>query len=182
MAVRRRRQRPQGPRRPGPPPNRPPSAPPAEGVTRIPPRSLPRRKTVLVIEDNATIGGLLVALLREAGYRALRAWDGREALRIARERRPELIVLELSLPYPDGLPLIDELKAHPETKDAPIVLVSGNLLHLGEGQRERLAECIAKPIDIDRLENAFRRAIGDPEVEIPSKDYTSTVDRNLHGW
>src|SRR5436309_6877948 len=39
--------------------------------------SQPRRKCVLVVEDNATIGGLLVALLREEGYRALRAWDGR---------------------------------------------------------------------------------------------------------
>lgn len=149
---------------------------------RVPPRALPKRKTVLVIEDNATIGGLLVALLREAGYRALRAWDGREALRIARERRPELIVLELSLPYPAGVPLIEELRGHAETKDAPIVLVSGNVLHLEPGQREQLAECIAKPIDIDRLENAFRRAIGDPEVAVPDKDYSSTVDRNLHGW
>lgn len=146
------------------------------------PHALPRRKTVLVIEDHATIGGLLVALLREAGYRAPRAWDGREALRIARERRPDLIVLELSLPYPAGVPLIDELRAHPETKDAPIVLVSGNLLHLEPAQREQLAECIVKPVDIDRLENAFRRALGDPEVAIPAKDYSSTVDRNLYAW
>ncbi|MDP8924199.1 MAG: response regulator, partial [Chloroflexota bacterium] len=54
----------------------------------------PRRKCVLVVEDNATIGGLLVALLREEGYRALRAWDGREAMKMARDRRPDLIVLD----------------------------------------------------------------------------------------
>jgi two-component system cell cycle response regulator DivK len=141
-----------------------------------------RRKTVVVIEDNATIGGLLVALFREAGYRTLRAWDAREALRMARDRKPDLFLLELSLPYLDGVPILDELKAHAETKDAPIVLVVGNNVQLGPGQRELLAAFIQKPIDIDRLENAVRKALGDPEVEVPPKNYTSTVDLNLHTW
>src|SRR5919198_6689022 len=87
----------------------------------------PRRKTVLVIEDNATIGGLIVALLREEGYRALRAWDVREAVKMARDRRPDLLVLELSLPYREGLEMLHELKSHPETREAPIVVVSGNV-------------------------------------------------------
>src|SRR5437762_14154060 len=92
-----------------------------------------KRKCVLVVEDNATIGGLMVALLREEGYRALRAWDGAEAIKMARDRKPDLIMLDLSLPYPDGLPVLRELKAHPETKDAPIIVVSGNLLQLAPG-------------------------------------------------
>ena len=57
-----------------------------------------KRKCVLVVEDNATIGGLLVALLREEGYRALRAWDGREAIKMSptASRKPRRI----ALPYP----------------------------------------------------------------------------------
>src|SRR5918911_1335018 len=85
-----------------------------------------RRKCVLVVEDNATIGGLLVALLREEGYRALRAWDGREAMRMARDRPPDLIVLDLSLPYRDGVDVLRELRANPETAESPIVVVSGS--------------------------------------------------------
>jgi DNA-binding response OmpR family regulator len=154
----------------------------AVGVVRTPQPAGPRRKTVLVIEDNATIGGLLVALVREAGYRALRAWDGREALRVARDRKPELILLELSLPYPTGVPLLEDLKGHPETKDAPILMVTGNSVTLEPGQRELLAEWVTKPVDIDRLENAVRRALGDPEVAVPAKDYSSTVDRYQQTW
>ena len=181
MAVRRRRRgrNQQRPHLPQPHP-RQPEAPP--GAARPPRRAGPPRKTVLVIEDNATIGGLLVALVREAGYRALRAWDGREALRIARDRKPELILLELSLPYPVGVPLLEELKRHPETKDAPIVMVSGNSVSFEPGQRELLAEWVTKPVDIDRLENAIRRALGDPEVAAPPKDYSSTVDRYQQTW
>src|SRR3954466_4092434 len=78
-----------------------------------------KRKCVLVVEDNATIGGLLVALLREEGYRALRAWDGREAMKMARDRRPDLIVLDLSLPYRDGIEVLRELRANEDTVEAP---------------------------------------------------------------
>src|SRR6266498_5412559 len=95
----------------------------------------PRRKCVLVVEDNATVGGLLVALLREEGYRALRAWDGREAMKMARDRRPDLIVLDLSLPYRDGIEVLRELRANEETVEAPIVVVSGSALQLTPDDR-----------------------------------------------
>jgi DNA-binding response OmpR family regulator len=140
-----------------------------------------KRKCVLVVEDNATIGGLLVALLREEGYRALRAWDGREAIKMARDRRPDLIVLDLSLPYRDGLEVLHELKANEETKVAPIVVVSGNTLELGQDDRDLLAETVGKPFDIDKLMNVFRRHLGDPEQDLPERHYDAH-DSHLHSW
>ncbi len=140
-----------------------------------------RRKCVLVVEDNATIGGLLVALLREEGYRALRAWDGQEAIRMARDRRPDLIVLDLSLPYRDGVEVLYELKAHEETRSAPIVVVSGNTLQLTPEDHALVAATVGKPFDIDRLMNVFRRALGDPEQEVPEREYAAH-DVHLHSW
>jgi DNA-binding response OmpR family regulator len=124
----------------------------------------------------------MVALLREEGYRALRAWDVREAVKIARDRKPDLLLLDLSLPYRDGAPQIDELRGSAETKHAPIVLISGNVLQLTPEQREQLAECVSKPVDIDRLVNYVRRHLGDPELEIPEKNYTSSVDQQGQLW
>ena len=141
----------------------------------------PRRKCVLVVEDNATVGGLLVALLREEGYRALRAWDGHEAIKMARDRRPDLIVLDLSLPYRDGLEVLYELKGNEETKSAPIVVVSGNTLQLSPEDQLLVTETVGKPFDIDRLMNVFRRALGDPEKEVPERDH-DTSDAHLHSW
>lgn len=141
----------------------------------------PRRKCVLVVEDNATIGGLLVALLREEGYRALRAWDGREAIKIARDRRPDLIVLDLSLPYRDGVEVLHEIKASEETGQAPIVIVSSSALQLTTEDRELVTDTVSKPFDIDRLMNVFRRALGDPEQDVPEREYGNS-DTHLNSW
>ncbi|MFN0073920.1 MAG: response regulator [Chloroflexota bacterium] len=141
----------------------------------------PRRKCVLIVEDNASIGGLIAGLLREDGYRALRAWDGREALRLARDRRPDLILLDLDLPHKDGVEVLYELKQHKETRTAPIIVVSGNTIVLSDEDRELLADMISKPFDIDVLLNAVRQALGDPVQEVMPKDYDLT-DSHLHSW
>jgi two-component system response regulator HydG len=136
---------------------------------------------VLVVEDNATIGGLLVALLREEGYRALRAWDGREAIKMARDRPPDLIVLDLSLPYRDGVEVLRELRSNGDTTGAPIVVVSGNVLQLTQEDRALVSETVTKPFDIDRLMNVFRRLLGDDEVTVPERGYDKT-DSHLNSW
>jgi DNA-binding response OmpR family regulator len=163
------------------PRTRPKGAPVAEGQNGSAPSAGPRRKCVLVVEDNATIGGLLVALLREEGYRALRAWDGREAMKMARDRRPDLIVLDLSLPYRDGVEVLHELKANEDTAQAPIVIVSSSAVQLSQEDRDLVNETVSKPFDIDRLMNVFRRALGDPEQEVPERHYGSS-DTHLHSW
>ena len=151
------------------------------GESAVAQASPTRRKCVLVVEDNATIGGLLVALLREEGYRALRAWDGREAMKMARDRPPDLIVLDLSLPYRDGIEVLRELRSNGDTAEAPIVVVSGNALQLTPDDRALVSEAVAKPFDIDRLMNVFRRLLGDPEIVVPDRPYDKT-DSHLHSW
>jgi DNA-binding response OmpR family regulator len=160
---------------------RPEEGPPSSDNGSSPTATATKRKCVLVVEDNATIGGLLVALLREEGYRALRAWDGREAMKMARDRRPDLIVLDLSLPYRDGVEVLRELRANDDTVDAPIVVVSGNALQLTPDDRALVTDTVAKPFDIDRLMNVFRRHLGDEELDVPDRAYDKT-DSHLHSW
>src|SRR2546423_15688247 len=85
----------------------------------------PRRKVVLVLEDHASVGGLIAALLRQEGYRAVRAWDPAEALRLAKGRTPDLVLLDLNLAYPEGLEVLHQVRNHESTRRAPIVLVTG---------------------------------------------------------
>src|SRR5437764_13122412 len=96
----------------------------------------PRRKVVLVLEDHASVGGLIAALLRQEGYRAVRAWDPQEALRLARGRAPDLVLLDFNLAYPDGIQVLQQVRNHEATRRAPIVLVMGTELQLSTEESE----------------------------------------------
>jgi CheY-like chemotaxis protein len=141
----------------------------------------PRRKVVLVLEDNASVGGLIAALLRQEGYRAVRAWDPQEALRLARGRTPDLVLLDFNLAYPDGLDILRQVRNHEATRRAPIVLVAGGNLSLSAEDEALVDGVVQKPFDIDLMLNAVRKALGDPIVEVQPRHYDAQ-DYFLHGY
>jgi DNA-binding response OmpR family regulator len=143
--------------------------------------TVPRRKVVLVLEDHASVGGLIAALLRQEGYRAVRAWDPQEALRLARGRAPDLVLLDFNLAYPDGLEVLKQVRANEATRRAPIVVVSGGTLTLSEEDAALVDGIVQKPFDIDMMLNAVRKALGDPLVEVQPRQYDAQ-DSFLHGY
>jgi DNA-binding response OmpR family regulator len=102
-------------------------------------------------------------------------------MRMARDRPPDLIVLDLSLPYRDGVDVLRDLRANTDTAEAPIVVVSGSATQLTPDDRALVSDSVSKPFDIDRLMNVFRRLLGDPEVDVPERPYDKT-DSHLHSW
>jgi DNA-binding response OmpR family regulator len=141
----------------------------------------PRRKVVLVLEDHASVGGLIAGLLRQEGYRAVRAWDAQEALRLARGRTPDLVLLDFNLAYPDGLEVLRQVRGNEATRRAPIVLVSGGELNLSTEESNLVDSVVQKPFDIDIMLNAVRKALGDPIVEVQPHNYDAQ-DYFLHGY
>jgi DNA-binding response OmpR family regulator len=141
----------------------------------------PRRKVVLVLEDHASVGGLIAALVRQDGYRAVRAWDPQEALRLARGRTPDLVLLDLNLAYPDGLEVLRQVRENEATRRAPIVVVAGGEVSLSEDDRALVDELVQKPFDIDQMLNAVRKALGDPIVAVEPRHYDAQ-DYFLHGY
>jgi DNA-binding response OmpR family regulator len=136
---------------------------------------------VLVLEDHASVGGLIAGLLRQEGYRAVRAWDPQEALRLARGRSPDLVLLDLNLAYPDGLNILKQVRGHEATRRAPIVVVSGGDLNLSDDETNLVDSVVHKPFDIDIMLNAVRKALGDPVVEVQPRHYEGQ-DHFLHGY
>jgi CheY-like chemotaxis protein len=136
---------------------------------------------VLVLEDHASVGGLIAGLLRQEGYRAVRAWDPQEALRLARGRAPDLVLLDLNLAYPDGLDVLHQVRNHEATRRAPIVVVAGGNVALTTEDNDLVDGVVRKPFDIDMMLNAVRKALGDPLVEIQPRQYDAQ-DYFLHGY
>ncbi len=80
---------------------------------------------ILVADDEPTIHDILGQLLPAAGYEVLHATDGNQAILLARDSHPDLILLDLVMPESTGLEVIRKLKADPNLMDIPILIMSG---------------------------------------------------------
>jgi phosphate regulon transcriptional regulator PhoB len=80
--------------------------------------------TVLVVDDEKDIVELVRYHVEKAGYRCLAAGDGAAALRVVREARPDVVVLDLMLPGLDGLAVCRQLRRDPETARLPIIMLT----------------------------------------------------------
>jgi DNA-binding response OmpR family regulator len=87
----------------------------------------PETKTLLVVDDDPTVRESLGELLRHQGYRVLTAADGEEGLGLVREKRPDLIILDVALPGMDGFRVATLIKGDPALQKIPIILYSGRL-------------------------------------------------------
>ena len=81
-------------------------------------------KKILFIEDESALQKTFGDVLRQEGYETISALDGEVGLRLAKDKKPDLILLDLVLPKMHGFEVLKELKSAPETKDIPIVVLT----------------------------------------------------------
>jgi two-component system cell cycle response regulator DivK len=108
-----------------------------------------KTKTVLIVEDNELNMKLFHDLLDAHGYNILQTKDGMEALDIAREHHPDLILMDIQLPGMDGLQATAILKTDEATRHIPVIALTA-LAMKGDEERILAAGCdgyIAKPLD-----------------------------------
>jgi CheY-like chemotaxis protein len=103
------------------------------------------KKTILLVEDSKVQKRVIEKILHQANYLVLCAGDGEEALRLAAECLPDMLLLDLLLPKIGGEEVLYRLKRDPQTEHIPIIVIS----HLVAGQSAELkalgaADCFAK--------------------------------------
>ncbi len=81
-------------------------------------------KKILFVEDETALQKTFGDILKEEGYEIFTALDGEMGLRMAKEKKPDLILLDLILPKMDGFELLGNLKADPDTKDIPVIILT----------------------------------------------------------
>ncbi|MGZ5474683.1 MAG: response regulator, partial [Thermoanaerobaculia bacterium] len=119
-------------------------------VTRPPETALPPAARVLVVEDDANAYDLIASALGSAGYLAIRARHGDEALRLAKDSRPAAVTLDLVLPGMDGWEVLKRLKNDDATRQLPVVILS-MVDNRDLGMALGADDYFVKPVDRARL-------------------------------
>lgn len=125
---------------------------------------MPKPK-VLIVEDNELSRDMLSRRLRRKGYEVLVAVDGSEGVSMVKQERPDIVLMDLSLPDMDGWYATRVLKEDQATAAIPVIALTA---HAMSGDREKALEAgcddyDTKPIDLRRLLSKMNRFVPDPE-------------------
>ncbi len=121
-------------------------------------------KRVLIVEDVELNRDLLVQLLEE-DYELLTATNGAAGVELAERERPDLILMDLSLPVVDGWEATRRIKANPTLRHIPIIALTAHAM-MGDEDKARAAGCddyLSKPIDEDLLFEKLVRFLGEDQ-------------------
>lgn len=120
-------------------------------------------KTILIVEDNEKNMKLARDILQAKGYATLEAVNGTDGVRLALERRPDLVLMDIQLPDINGIEAFGRIRANPDTAAIPIVAFTASVT----------------PLDRNRITGAgFDAFIGKP---INLKEFLATVQRVIDG-
>ena len=116
-------------------------------------------KRILIVEDNEKNLKFFLSLLNSQGYETIEARDGKEGVRLAKDQKPDLILMDIQMPVMDGVTVMKILKENPETKDIPLIALTSYAM---KGDKEKFlsegfVEYIAKPIKVDEFLEVIRR-------------------------
>jgi PAS domain S-box-containing protein len=136
----------------------------ARPVSLPQPRQAPRRRRILVVDDNADVLHTIAAYLRPGGHEVLEAADGEGALQAAEVHRPDVVLLDIGLPGMDGYEVARRIRQRPWGRDVTIVAMSG---WGQEDDKRQAAEAgcdrhLTKPADVEEIE----RILFDPDLRL----------------
>jgi len=116
---------------------------------------------ILHVEDNEMSNDMLSRHLKRRGFEYIRAFNGEQAIKLAYNEQPDLILMDMSLPVKDGWTTTQEIKAAKNTQNIPIIALTA---HAMSGDRERALavgcdEYDTKPIELSRLLEKINRLL-----------------------
>jgi len=118
-------------------------------------------KKILIVEDNELNMMLFTELLEAHNYIILKTHDGMEALKIARDRKPDLILMDLQLPEVSGLEVVKWIKEDDNSKSIPVIAMTAFAMK-GDEEKVREGGCeawIAKPISVSQFLNTIQNIL-----------------------
>jgi len=119
-------------------------------------------KRILIVEDQPTSRELLRTVLEKLGHQVQESKSGSAALNAIQGEKPDLILMDLQIPAPDGYAVLKEIRANPELQMLPVVALTASAM---QGDREKALRAgftgyMAKPVSLTDLRNEVNRLLG----------------------
>ena len=118
-------------------------------------------RTILVAEDRDTSRELARTLLEHSGYSVLEAADGEEAVRLARQHMPDLLLVDLQMPGKNGFEVLHELRSEDRFKSTPIVALTASAM-MGDKDKallEGFTAYLTKPLSLSSVRRELARLL-----------------------
>lgn len=119
------------------------------------------KKYILVIEDEKEMADIIIQILEREGYEVDVAHDGQDGLNKIKTTKPDMVLLDIILPKLDGRDLLKKIKEDKDTKDIPVLILSGKTEQWDReiGLELGAEEYIEKPLDVLKLLRQIRRIL-----------------------
>ncbi len=138
--------------------------------------NLPRAKRVLIVDDDPNVVRYLEMLLQDQGFETFCAFDGAEALEVARRERPDLVTLDISMPDVSGTKVYRELRTDLELARIPVIIITAIVGFDGDAyayekfisHRRKVPPpdgFFPKPIDAEEFLATVRDLLGEPAAQ-----------------
>lgn len=126
------------------------------------------KDTILVCDDEPHIVHVVAAKLKNAGFEVLTAADGQEALDVARQHVPSLVITDYQMPYLSGLELCARMRAEPELKNIPAIMLTarGFSINTTELDGTNIRELIPKPFSPREVLKIVQRVLQESEAVV----------------
>ena len=134
-------------------------------------------KTILIVDDEPDIREVLAISLIDMGYHTIEAEDATQAFNTFRKERPQIVVTDIKMPGGDGIELLRKIKR--ENPEAEVIMITGHGdMNLAvRSLKYEATDFITKPINVDALEIALRRAREKITMRSKLRDYTRNLER-----
>jgi two-component system cell cycle response regulator DivK len=121
---------------------------------------------ILIVEDNDKNMKLVRDVLQAKGYRTIEAVTGEDGVRLARERLPGLVLMDIQLPGISGIDALRQLRADPATAAIPVIAVTASVM---ASDRRNIVEAgfdgyVGKPLNLKEFLDAVRNALAEPKA------------------
>ena len=119
---------------------------------------------ILIVEDNEKNMKLVRDVLQAKGYRTIEAVTGEDGVRLAKERRPALVLMDIQLPGINGIEALRQMRADPDTASIPVIAVTASVM---ASDRRNITDAgfdgyVGKPLNLKEFLDAVAGAVGRP--------------------